>query len=70
MEKPTAEWCEDCQRLRGARRSTRPHKNLESLQSQNVSSPMGAADENHYRCRVCGKTWLHETGSMGFGWVT
>ena len=61
--------CEDCQRLRGAGRSTPPHANLERVSFQAVSSAMGPADEHRYRCRVCNKTWLRETGSMGFGWI-
>lgn len=68
-QKTTADPCEDCKRLRHAGRSTRPHANLERLSFRSVSSPLGAADEAEYRCRVCGKTWLHETGSMGMGWV-
>lgn len=64
-----AEECLDCQALKGGGRSTPPHPNLRRERHISVSSPMGPADEDHYSCRVCGKTWLHETGSMGFGWI-
>lgn len=61
--------CVDCKGLVGAGRSIRPHANLELTSSRACSSMMGAADEDYYRCKVCGATWLHETGSCGMGWV-
>lgn len=61
--------CEECEKLVGASRGTKPHKNLDYVDGRNVSSMMGPADEAYYRCRECGHEWLHETGSYGMGWV-
>lgn len=65
--------CEDCQNLAdNSNRHTRPHKNLRvdpSKESRRVKSAMGSADEAYYICRDCGTNWLHETGTMGMGWV-
>ena len=67
--KKTDEMCDDCQKLVGASRGTKPHSNLEYLDGKLVSSMMGPADEAYYHCRKCGHEWLHETGSYGMGWV-
>lgn len=65
----TTQACSDCQALKGAGRSIQPHLNLHRVSCNPIGSPMGPSDEDHYSCRICSKTWLHETGSMGFGWV-
>lgn len=61
--------CADCNLLVGASRTTKPHSNLEYKDGKRVSSMMGAADEDYYRCKLCGHEWLHETGSYGMGWI-
>lgn len=61
--------CDDCKKLVGAGRSSKPHANLVYVGGKNVSSIMGASDEANYYCKVCGFNWLHETGSCGMGWV-
>jgi hypothetical protein len=61
--------CKDCKRLIGAGKYTKPHKNLRLQDSLKFSSITGAADEANYKCIVCEKKWLHETGSCGMGWL-
>jgi hypothetical protein len=61
--------CDDCLALKGASRHATPHKNLRFLEFKPVKSMFGSVDETYYKCSVCGKEWLHETGSYGQGWV-
>ena len=65
----TSSKCADCQALVGASRGTRPHAQLEKRDFRAVSSMLGPADETYYKCKVCGQSWLYETGSQGFGWI-
>ena len=71
MGKNMSQMCEDCKALVEAPRSTKPHANLEylELEGKRFSSPMGAADEAYYVCKVCKTRWTHETGSCGMGWI-
>jgi hypothetical protein len=35
-----------------------------------VSYVIGDVQEVYYRCRDCGREWLHETGAVGLGWMS
>jgi len=59
--------CLECKSLVGRR--VQPHSFLKLTDSRRVSSAMGPADEAYYKCSQCGRQWLHETGSCGFGWI-
>lgn len=61
--------CLDCQELIGKGRHTPPHTNLIQTNFKEVKSQFGNVDEYYYKCTVCPKTWLHETGSYGEGWI-
>lgn len=61
--------CEHCQRQIGATDAVQPHKYLLRTGSMIVSYVVGTVEEEYYRCGNCGREWLHETGSLGFGWV-
>jgi hypothetical protein len=61
--------CNECKKLIGAGRSTKPHPNLILRNTNPFSSMLGPADEAYYTCQTCGHEWLHETGSYGTGWV-
>lgn len=69
LDKTNSTLCDDCKGLIGASRHTRPHANLSHVEFKAVGSMFGSVDETYYKCRVCGKEWLHETGSYGQGWV-
>ncbi len=56
-------------KLKTAGRDTPPHPHLVPLHSRQVGSILGSADEANYLCNFCGHKWMHETGSMGYGWV-
>lgn len=62
--------CEDCQRHLGADRGATPHRNLLRTGSMLVSYVIGDVQEVYYRCRDCGREWLHETGAVGLGWMS
>lgn len=64
-----ASLCIDCEKLIGGHRHTPPHGNLVSTRVKEVNSMFGSVDEYYYKCRVCSKEWMHETGSYGQGWV-
>jgi hypothetical protein len=61
--------CDDCRGLVGAGRSVGPHKNLKRVSSHGGANPGGTVYDDRYECTACGKEWLHETGSGGFGWI-
>lgn len=61
--------CEDCKNLVGKQRYTPAHRNLVKTTSKEVKSMFGNVDEHYYKCKECSKTWLHETGSYGQGWL-
>lgn len=61
------EICTDCKKLLGKGRYTEPHKNLVKTNFNEVKSMFGNVDEYFYKCKVCPKTWMHETGSMVWG---
>lgn len=63
------ELCVDCKELIGKGRYTPPHKNLVQTNFKEVKSQFGNVDEYYYKCNACPKTWLHETGSYGEGWI-
>ncbi len=62
-------YCADCKSLIGAGIHTQAHKNLHQTSFKEVNSMFGSVDEYYYTCKVCEKTWLHETGNYGSGWV-
>lgn len=61
--------CDECRKLVGAGRTTKPHANLTLKEAKPFSSMLGPADETYYICQTCGREWLYETGSYGVGWV-
>lgn len=61
--------CEDCKNLVGKQRYTPPHGNLVRSSFKEVKSMFGNVDEHYYVCNTCSKTWLHETGTYGEGWI-
>jgi hypothetical protein len=61
--------CEDCKKLLGADRRIVPHQNLKLTGSKPMTSMFGSVGEYYYECKKCGKSWLHETGSYGEGWI-
>lgn len=63
------EFCSDCKELIGKGRHTPPHKNLVQTGYKEVKSQFGNVDEYYYSCKICSKTWMHETGSYGEGWI-
>jgi hypothetical protein len=67
--KDKIELCEDCKELKeDGGRHTPPHKNLRETERVEFKSMFGDVPETYYICTVCGKKWLHETGSYGAGW--
>jgi len=60
--------CENCKGLIGGGQYTQPHQNLIRTDFKPVQSMFGNVDEYYYKCSVCGKEWLHETGNYGQGW--
>lgn len=63
------ELCNDCKELIGKGIHTQPHKNLVQTNFKEVKSQFGNVDEYYYKCTACPKTWLHETGNYGEGWI-
>lgn len=63
------ELCADCKELIGKQRHTPPHANLVKTGFKEVPSMFGNVDEHYYKCKVCSKTWMRETGSYGEGWL-
>jgi DNA-binding XRE family transcriptional regulator len=64
------EMCDACQRLNGAGRRTAPHGALVPEGPPRERVHQGArADEQDYRCSVCGQRWMHEAGNSGYGWI-
>lgn len=65
--------CDACWALKATGtggRHTSPHSALEPVGNVREVAGMGMrADEQDYRCTTCGKTWMHETGNSGMGWV-
>jgi len=61
--------CQDCKNLIGKQRHTPPHQNLVQTNFKEVKSMFGNVDEHYYKCKICSKTWLHETGRYGEGWL-
>jgi hypothetical protein len=69
VEKSKGLPCDSCKQLIGANRRTAPHSNLVQTNYKSVDSVYGSVDEYYYKCKVCGKEWLHEMGSYGQGWI-
>lgn len=65
----TDDLCLNCKELIGKSRHTPPHNDLEQTGFKEVKSQFGNVDEYYYKCKVCSKTWMHETGSYGEGWI-
>ena len=64
------EMCQECARLIGADRHTKPHTNLVADGSKQEFAGYGVrADEQRYVCTTCGQQWMHETGNSGRGWT-
>lgn len=61
--------CDDCKKLVGASRKTRPHGNLTLKETRDCPSMMGSVDERYYVCSECGHEWMRETGTYGVGWL-
>lgn len=61
--------CEKCKLHASADKHTRPHSDLVAQERRPMKSMFGNVDEADYVCKICGKEWMWETGSYGYGWL-
>lgn len=69
MEISDINLCDACKALLGKSRHTPPHRNLRQTNFKEVKSIFGNVDEYYYSCNDCSKTWVHEKGNYGQGWI-
>lgn len=63
---------EPCKACEVMRETLEPHSALlEEGIFRRIVSLGKHSDEQDYRCSICGKAWMHETGDTGyaFGWI-
>ena len=61
--------CQECvEQDKNKRKKT--HKNLIMTKDTiGINCAMGSVNETYYRCEICGREWMHETGNLGYGWI-